>query len=321
MALSSRPHFENPNNHVSIINGGDKKDPNVNDKQEVKKADDQKIKNVKDEERKNVKDQQVSEQTINETADTITSLQSLESFPIVSEVHGIHSPTGNEENMIDAGTTVGPTQAGNTLGMSSYANVTVWVKLHGIPVTVFSEDGLSDITSKLEECPKNIGAGETKNLQKTRHNYLKEFPVGRREFKPIKQVYQPFSKKPTANTSKNKKKNMEPTKEVSKSNPFEVLTSVENDVELGTNGGTSNLASQETNSSGSSFWNGKPWEKVVSSGDYNCEDKVASVDNEMASFLTKKYGHGTQSLLEQWKESYENDDYEYDLYDDDMYEG
>ncbi|GJZ24800.1 hypothetical protein Tco_0562259 [Tanacetum coccineum] len=29
----------------------------------------------------------------------------------------------------------------------------------------------------------------------------------------------------------------------------------------------------------------------------------------------------TQSLLEQWKESYENDDYEYDPYDDDMYEG
>nr|GEV25832.1 reverse transcriptase domain-containing protein [Tanacetum cinerariifolium] len=40
------------------------------------KADDQEIENVKDEERKNVKDQQVFEQTINETADTISSLQS-----------------------------------------------------------------------------------------------------------------------------------------------------------------------------------------------------------------------------------------------------
>ncbi|GKB76055.1 hypothetical protein Tco_0942950, partial [Tanacetum coccineum] len=29
---------------------------------------------------------------------------------------------------------------------------------------------------------------------------------------------------------------------------------------------------------------------------------------------------GIRSLLEQWKESYENDDYEYDPYDDDMYE-
>ncbi|GJX38655.1 heat shock 70 kDa protein 16 [Tanacetum coccineum] len=128
-------------------------------------------------------------------------------------------------------------------------------------------------------------------------------------------------------------KNIEPTKAVSMSNPFDVLTSVKNDVELGANGGTSNLASQEANSSGSSFWNvdssspsttpiiekidkiekliidgkvtvvddeGKPLEKVVSSGDYDTED---------------------ESLLEQWKKSYKNDDYEYDPYDDDVYEG
>ncbi|GKE34378.1 hypothetical protein Tco_1453700 [Tanacetum coccineum] len=108
------------------------------------------------------------------------------------------------------------------------------------------------------------------------------------------------------------------------------------------------------NSSGSSFWNvdsdspsttpiiekidkiekliidgrvtlvddeGKPLEKVVYSGVYDNEDEVASVYNEMASFLAKKDGYGTQSLLENWKESYENDDYKYDPYDDDMYEG
>ncbi|GKC21966.1 disease resistance response protein 206-like protein [Tanacetum coccineum] len=118
-----------------------------------------------------------------------------------------------------------------------------------------------------------------------------------------------------------KKKNVESTKEVSKSNPFEVLTSVENDMKLGTNGGTSNLANQVTNSSGSSFWNvdasspsttpivekidkiekliiegkvtlvddeGKPLEKVTSSCQYDSEDEVASVDNEMANFLAKK---------------------------------
>ncbi|GKA64891.1 hypothetical protein Tco_0764598 [Tanacetum coccineum] len=111
---------------------------------------------------------------------------------------------------------------------------------------------------------------------------------------------------------------MEPTKEVCKSNSFDVLTSVENDVDLDTNGGTSNMAGQEANSSGSSFWNvnssspsttfiiekidkiekliidgkvtlmddeGKPLKKVESSKDYDSEDEVASVDNEMASFL------------------------------------
>ncbi|GJW23012.1 retrotransposon protein, putative, unclassified [Tanacetum coccineum] len=185
--------------------------------------------------------------------------------------------------------------------------VPVWVKLHGVLVTAFSEDGLSGIVLGI--------------------------PVGQKMgFKPTKQVFQPVSKKPTANTRVNKKKNVEPTKEVSKSNPFEVLTSVENDVEFGNNGGNSNLAGQATNSSGSSFWNmdasspsntpiiekidkiekliiegkvtlvddeGKPLEKVASSCDFDSEDEVTSIDNEIASFLAKNDGYGTQSLLEQ----------------------
>ncbi|GJY89777.1 putative reverse transcriptase domain-containing protein [Tanacetum coccineum] len=283
----------------------------------------------------------------------------------------------------------------------AYPVVANYVKLHGVPIMAFSEDGLSAIATKLadvelrdnivaaipkitgegyyncnirveyewkpprcacckvfghtqEECPKNIGTGEMKNLKKTSQT-PKGFPVGQKMvFKPTKQVYQPVSKEPAANTSVNKKKNVDPTKEVSMSNPFDVLTSIENDVELCTNRGTSNLDSQATNSSGSSFWNvdasspstthviekinkiekliieekvtlvddeGTPLEKVVSSCDYDSEDEVASVDNDMAKFLAKKDGYGTQSLLEQWTESYENGDYGYDPYDDDMYEG
>ncbi|GJX05802.1 hypothetical protein Tco_0193734 [Tanacetum coccineum] len=174
-------------------------------------------------------------------------------------------------------------------------------------------------------------AGETKNMKKTSQT----------------------PKASTDNTSVNKKKNVEPTKEVSKSNPFEVLTSVKIDVDLGTNGGTSNLASQATNSSGSSFWNvdasspsttpvikkinkiekliiegkvtlvddhGKPLEKVVSLGYYDSEDEVASVDNNMAKFLAKEDGYGKQTLLEKWTKSYENGDYGFDPYNDDMYE-
>nr|GEX41660.1 hypothetical protein [Tanacetum cinerariifolium] len=48
----------------------------------------------------------------------------LDSFLTISEVHGIHFPACNEENMNDVGSRVGPTPAGNTPGMSSYANVT-----------------------------------------------------------------------------------------------------------------------------------------------------------------------------------------------------
>ncbi|GKA90902.1 hypothetical protein Tco_0812772, partial [Tanacetum coccineum] len=121
---------------------------------------------------------------------------------------------------------------------------------------------------------------------------------------------------------------------VSKSNPFDVLNSVENDVDLGANGGTSNLVSKETNSSGSSFWNvksisssttaivdkigkiekiiidgkvtlvddeGEPVKKVDYPGDHDSEDEVALVDNDMArSMASEKVGFGTISLLEQW---------------------
>ncbi|GJR73310.1 retrovirus-related pol polyprotein from transposon TNT 1-94 [Tanacetum coccineum] len=123
---------------------------------------------------------------------------------------------------------------------------------------------------------------------------------------------------------------------------------------LGTNEGTSNLPSQATNSSGSSFWNvdasspsstpiikkidkieklivegkvtlvddeGKLLEKVASSYEYDSEDEVASIDNEMANFLAKKDDYGTQRLLEQWMKSYENANCGYDPYDDDLYEG
>ncbi|GKA96640.1 hypothetical protein Tco_0818735 [Tanacetum coccineum] len=119
---------------------------------------------------------------------------------------------------------------------------------------------------------------------------------------PAKQVYRPVSKRHNANTSGDKKKDVEPTKVVSNSNPFDVLNLVENDVNLGTNGETSNLASKKANSSGSS------------------EDKVEPVDNEMTLAL-KRVDYCTNSVLEQWKETYENADYDYDPYDDDMHEG
>nr|GEX46893.1 hypothetical protein [Tanacetum cinerariifolium] len=38
-------------------------------------------------------------------------------------------------------------------------------------------------------------------------------------------------------------------------------------------------------------------------------------------FKPEKVGFGTNSLLKQWKDSYENADYNYDPYDDDMYDG
>ncbi|GKB03645.1 RNA-directed DNA polymerase, eukaryota, reverse transcriptase zinc-binding domain protein [Tanacetum coccineum] len=171
------------------------------------------------------------------------------------------------------------------------------------------------------------------------------------EWKPPR----PIPKKPTTSSSDNKKKGVEPTIEVSNSNPFDVLSSVDNDVEFGTIGGTTNLVNNRTTSSGSSFMNvdnsssgttpiidkiekfeelltsgqailvdkaGNPLKKVEFPCEYDSEDDVGSVDNDMAcSLASERVGFGTQSLLEQWRDSYGNGDYDDDAYDDDMYEG
>nr|GEW05059.1 hypothetical protein [Tanacetum cinerariifolium] len=64
----------------------------------------------------------------------------------------------------------------------------------------------------------------------------------------------------------------------------------------------------------------KPLKKVVYPNDHDSEDEVESVD--MARFMaSEKVGFGTNSLLEQWMDTYGNADYDYDPYNDDMYEG
>ncbi|GKE60221.1 hypothetical protein Tco_1510588, partial [Tanacetum coccineum] len=65
-----------------------------------------------------------------------------------------------------------------------------------------------------------------------------------------------------------------------------------------------------------------PLKKVEFQGEYDSEDEVASVDNDMThSMAYEKVNFGTQSLLKQWRESYGIRDYDDDPYDDDMYEG
>ncbi|GKD43465.1 ribonuclease H-like domain-containing protein, partial [Tanacetum coccineum] len=105
-----------------------------------------------------------------------------------------------------------------------------------------------------KECPKNTCAGEKKTVKKPSQT-SRGVPVGpKMAFKPQKE-YPPVTKKPNASSSGNKKKGVEPTIEVSNSNPFDVLNSVNNDVEFGTNGGTTNLVNNEATSIGSSFMN------------------------------------------------------------------
>ncbi|GKC47577.1 putative reverse transcriptase domain-containing protein, partial [Tanacetum coccineum] len=237
------------------------------------------------------------------------------------------------------------------------STVPVWVKLHGVPVTAFSEDGLSAIATKLE-LKDNIMAAMPKI---TREGYYTCNIRVEYEWKPPRcaccKVFGHDQEECPKNIGNGEMKNLKKTSQTSKDRDPLLFYSVENDVELGTNRGTSNLASQATNSSGSLFWNvdasspstthviekidkiekliiegkvtlvdddGKPLEKVASSCDYDSEKRNTFTGETLYpknKFLAKKDGYGTQSLLEQWTESYENGDYGYDPYDDDMYEG
>nr|GFC02127.1 hypothetical protein [Tanacetum cinerariifolium] len=110
------------------------------------------------------------------------------------------------------------------------------------------------------------GADETKNLKKTN-----QAPKG---------------------ISVGPKKGVDSTNKVSDSNPFVVLSSFDNDVE------------------------------IEYPSDHDSKDEVASVNNDMARNLaSERTRFGTQSLLEKWRDSYGNGDYDEDPWDDDMYEG
>ncbi|GJY72288.1 hypothetical protein Tco_1047841 [Tanacetum coccineum] len=174
-----------------------------------------------------------------------------------------------------------------------------------------------------EECPNIPGLDVAKNLKKP-SQAPRGVPVGLKVgFKPAK-VYRPVSKKPTTNTSGNKKKGVDPTKEVSNSNPFDVLNSVKNDgdttpivdkigkLEKQIIDGKVTLVNDD----------GKPLKKVDYPGDHDSEDEVELVDNDMTHYMaSERVGFGTTSLLEQWRDTYKNGDYDEDPYDDDVYEG
>ncbi|GJX84061.1 hypothetical protein Tco_0333542 [Tanacetum coccineum] len=176
-----------------------------------------------------------------------------------------------------------------------------------------------------EECLKNTGASEKKTQRKPSQTSQGVLVGPKMGFKPQKD-YRPIPKKATASSSGNKKKGEEPTIEVSNSNPFKVLNSVDNDVDTGTT-----LIIDKTRKFEELITSGQvilmdeasnPLKEAEFPGDYDSEDEVASVDNDMArSMASERVGFGTQSLLEQWKDSYGNGDYDEDPYDDDIYEG
>nr|GEU65719.1 ribonuclease H-like domain-containing protein [Tanacetum cinerariifolium] len=225
-------------------------------------------------------------------------------------------------------------------------NVLVWVKLNSVLIKAFIEDGLNAIAMKLgtplmldsytsDMCLQSWGTSsyarvmielsadvELKYTIVVAMNNLNGGGVYTCVAKNLKKPNQAPRGAPVGLKVGFKP----PTKEVSNLNSFDVLNSVENDGESGTNGGTSKLASNEANSSGSSFWNvetsststtpivdkiGKLEKLVIGGkvtlvdddskllknvdylGDHDSGDGVESVDNDMArSMALERFGFG-----------------------------
>ncbi|GJY46173.1 RNA-directed DNA polymerase, eukaryota, reverse transcriptase zinc-binding domain protein [Tanacetum coccineum] len=233
--------------------------------------------------------------------------------------------------------TPGTTMVGNASGKSSYANVTG--KSSGKKLnfrTLFTPGGngidvvvpgrLSYARAMIElradvelkdnivvAMPKIIReghytcAGKKKTMKKPSQT-SRGVPVGpKMGFKPHKE-YRPVPKNSTASSSGNKKKGEEPTIESSGTTP--IIEKIRKFEDLLTSG-QAILVDKD----------GNPLKKVEFPGEDDSEDEVASVDNDMARSMTYERGFSTQSLLEQWRDSYGNGDYNDDPYDDDMYEG
>ncbi|GJZ53778.1 beta-caryophyllene synthase [Tanacetum coccineum] len=257
------------------------------------------------------------------------------------------------------------------------SNIPVWVKHHGVPFTAFSEDGLSGIATKLGtplmldcyttdmcmqswrrpsyaramielradvELKNNIVAVMPKINEESYYTFNIHVEY---EWKPPRcacckdfgLVLEECTKNIGAGATKNLKKTKS-TKEVSKSNPFEVLTSIDNDVDLGTNGGISNSADKGTiNVSSSNTPIGEKIDKIerqicegklrfvdddgnplVPTGIVDSDSEVEVVFDETANLRISKSGkeesdkgYGTNSLLEQWMDSNpDNDDYDHE---------
>ncbi|GJR87366.1 hypothetical protein Tco_0211377 [Tanacetum coccineum] len=141
-------------------------------------------------------------------------------------------------------------------------NVLFWVKLHGVPVMDFYEDELSAIATKigtllmLDSYTSDICF---QSWDKSRYARARIELRADEELKDTIVVAMPriTGEGFYRGTAIRKTMCRNLSNEVSNSNPFDVLNTVDNDIELGTNGRTSNSGNKGAKSSGSSFRNVK----------------------------------------------------------------
>nr|GEV73918.1 retrotransposon protein, putative, Ty3-gypsy subclass [Tanacetum cinerariifolium] len=193
--------------------------------------------------------------------------------------------------------------------------IPVWVKLYGVPVTAFNEDGLSAIATKLvtprmldsytsDMCMQSWGRSiyarvmiELQADVDLKGNIVVAMPKIKREGHYTCNVRVEYEWKPPR------------------------CSSFDNDVEFGTNGGTSNLGNNEATPSerqiGKSTLrlldnDGNP---LVPMGIVESDSEVEVVYDDTTNLMIpmsgndlSDNGYGTNSLLEGWRDSYLNND-------------
>ncbi|GJY24417.1 zf-CCHC domain-containing protein [Tanacetum coccineum] len=180
-------------------------------------------------------------------------------------------------------------------------NVPVWVKLHGVPVTAFSEDGLSAIATKLGTPLMRDSYTSDMCIQSWgRSSYARSLIVVRADVELKDHIVNECPKNIDSDVVKNMKKHSQATRGVSVGPKvgFKPVKQVFRHV----------YKKNNVNTSGNKKKDVEPTIKIIT---------------KMANFLaSKKARNGTISLAEKTRnETYENDYYDFDPYDDDMYEG
>ncbi|GJX55613.1 ribonuclease H-like domain-containing protein [Tanacetum coccineum] len=241
------------------------------------------------------------------------------------------------------------------------SRVPVWVNFHDVPLVAYTSDGYARILIEIDACngfsdnlvmvvPNIDGPGYTKETIRVKYEWKPPrcstvdkdkggsstaYDVGfievkkkksggnnggTKNFKPVlvkpKTIYCPKVNQPTEEVSHKiapsaGKKKVSTTEEGKSYTP---LVEKINMIKQQLLEGKGVLVDDD----------GKPLKKVDYLGDHDSEDEVEPVEIEMAIFLASKssgVGYGTNSLLEQCRETYGKDDYNYDPYDDDIYEG
>nr|GEW66991.1 hypothetical protein [Tanacetum cinerariifolium]GEW80839.1 hypothetical protein [Tanacetum cinerariifolium] len=179
-------------------------------------------------------------------------------------------------------------------------------------MTAFNGDKLSVITTKLDT-PLMLDLYTSDMCMHSwgRPSYARAMIELRADVELKDTIMVAMPKLNGASTSGKKKQAEVFRQEVSNSNPFDALNSIENDDDLGINGGISQ-------SVGKGSLN-------VAYGNVDSESEVEVVFDKTANLMAStsfkgdsERSYGTNSLLKQWRLTKRDDDY--DPYDDDLYE-